>query len=342
MTARLATALLILLMAASALAYDLGNTAPPKASSHHTAPPPDPEVIRQGGDTILDAVLLTWPVVGVTGTTVGYTNDYDEACPYTTSTAPDVVYKFTPERDIVVDIDMLGSAYDTKIYVYDSGFQLIACNDDFYPDYVSKIEQLPLSGAAKYYLVIDGYGEEAGDFVLTISEFEPCVVACPAGAQLEGEPPLVDGYQDAYNGGCNSPEFGNPFQSIWSWGFCGKSGWFVSPDGSQSRDTDWYELVVPGYGYIEIVGDAEFATYMFELAPQDCGSVAVVQNVVAGPCSEGTITIPGSPGSTVWFWVGPTTFDGSGEYDYVLYTNWWSAAVRTESHSWSTVKQLFD
>ncbi len=239
---------------------------------------------------------------------------------------------------------MLGSTYDTKIYVYDEDFQLIACNDDWYPDYVSKIEHLPVSGADKYYLVIDGYGAEAGDYVLTITEYVPCVIECPAGAELEGEPPLVDGYQDVFNGGCNSPEFGSPFGSRSGSGSSAAraAGTSTSRRNLQSRDTDWFELVVPSYGFIEIIGDAEYATYLFELAPQDCGSVAVVQNVIVGPCTLGTITIPGAAGSTVWFWVGPTTFDGSGEYDYVLYSWYSSAPVRTEPQTWSTVKQLFD
>ena len=43
----------------------------------------------------------------------------------------------------------------------------------------------------------------------------PCVIECPAGAELEGEPPLMDGYVDSWNGGCNSPEFDYPFQYLW-------------------------------------------------------------------------------------------------------------------------------
>ena len=41
----------------------------------------DPAVIRQGGDTIMDAVPLAIPTVDLAGTTVGYTDDYDEVCP---------------------------------------------------------------------------------------------------------------------------------------------------------------------------------------------------------------------------------------------------------------------
>ena len=65
------------------------------------------------------------------------------------------------------------------------------------------------------------------------------------------------------------------------------------------------------------------------------------QNVIIGPCVEGTMVIPGAPGSTVWFWVGPTTFTGPvNEYDYVLLNNTiWDAV---EEHSWTGVKALFD
>ena len=63
-------------------------------------------------------------------------------------------------------------------------------------------------------MIVDGYGGDCGDYVINIETFEPCVVDCPAGAELEGEPALVDGYADEFNGGCNSPEFGNPFSAI--------------------------------------------------------------------------------------------------------------------------------
>ncbi|MEZ4386829.1 MAG: hypothetical protein R3D98_04510 [Candidatus Krumholzibacteriia bacterium] len=328
---------MLLAIVGSAMAFDLGNNRPVKPEVNY--PQNVPSDLRQGGDTILDAVVVTLPVVNGSGTTVGYNDDYDEACPYTLSTSPDVVYTTTPDADVAVTIDLLGSTYDTKVYVYDQNLALVACNDDFYPDYVSKLENVPLMGGVQYYVIVDGYGGASGNYVINIDTFEPCVVTCPAGAEIEGEPALVDGYADAYNGGCNSPEFGNPFGAITQSIFCGVSGWYISAEGTQSRDTDWFTMTVPLDGFVEVIGDAEFATYMFELGPQDCGSVAVIQNVVIGPCTEGTMTIPGAAGSTIWFWVGPTTFDGSGEYDYVLYTN--LVGVATESHSWTDVKGLF-
>ena len=330
---------LMLTFVGSAVAFDLGNQAGDKPVVNYPQNIPGE---RQGGDTILDAVLVTLPVVNGSGTTAGYNDDYDEVCPYTNSTSPDVVYTTIPGADTSVDIDLLGSTYDTKLYVYDENLALVACNDDFYPDYVSKLENVALMGGVQYFIVIDGYGGDFGDYVINIVEFEPCVIDCPAGAELEGEPPLADGYADAYNGGCNSPEFGNPFSAITTSVFCGVSGWYISADGGEFRDTDWYEIVVPADGFVEFTGDAELPTFIFELAPQDCGSVAVAQQATIGPCTEGSMVIPGAVGSTIWFWVGPTTFTGPvNEYDYVLFSNL-EGTIATEEHSWTGVKALFE
>jgi len=329
---------MMLALVASAMAFDLGNEK--AAKPQVTYPQNIPSALTQGGDTILDAVLVTLPVENGGGTTAGYMDDYDEECPYTQSTSPDVVYTVIPDADVAVDIDLLGSTYDTKLYVYDENLALVACNDDFYPDYVSKLENVALMGGVQYFIVVDGYGGSFGDYVINIIPFQPCVVDCPGGAELEGEPPLVDGYEDFHNGGCNTDPGAPPFGAITSEIFCGTSGWYLSADGSQFRDTDWYEIIVPEVGYIEIIGDAEFATFMFELGPQDCNAVAVIQQATIGPCAEASMTIPGAAGSIAWFWVGPTTFDGAGEYDYVLLTN--LAPVATEAHSWTGVKALFN
>jgi len=324
---------LMLTLVGSAMAIDLGSKAPAKPMTHVPSAP----VTRQGGDTILDAVTIAIPYNG-SGTTVGYADDYDEVCPYSGSTSPDVVYTFTPDEDLAIDIDMLGSYYDTKIYVYDGDLNLIGCNDDFHPDYTSKLENLAVMGGSVYYLVIDGYGENSGEYALSIEVFEPCVIDCPAGSDLEGEPTLVNGYVDEWNGGCNT-EGSTPFQHITNYLFCGVSGWYDT-----SRDTDWFLYTMPASGVLEVTADAEAATYLFELGPQDCAEVGVIQNVIVGPCSEGTITITGAAGSDVWFWVGPTVY-GEGiaeEYDYVLHANIDGGCTAVENHSLTSVKSLFE
>lgn len=326
----------IILVATTAMAINLDATAPLKSTSQVTPPVVDPDVLRQGGDTIADAVTI--PIsYEIAGTTTGYANDYDEVCPYDGSTAPDVVYSLNPAGDVAVNIDMAGSAYDTKIYVYDADLNLIACNDDFHPDYTSKLEDVPLIGGMQYYLVIDGWGDAFGDYNLVIEEYEPCFLECPAGAQLEGEPPLVEGYIDTYNSGCSGEDTPDDFQPITNSVFCGVSGFYDT-----TRDTDWFLYTMPTSGMLEVTGDAEKATYMFELGPRDCASVAVIQNVIIGPCSEATMTIVGEPGSIVWFWVGPTTY-GEGvveEFDYILISNV-EGPTAIENHSLTEIKGLF-
>ncbi len=225
-------------------AQDLGARAPTKAAVTAVANVPSTE--RQGGDTIADAVVVPLPAVHHLGTTAGFVDDYDEACPYTGSTSPDVVYAFTPAADVYLEIDLLGSTYDTKVYVYDEALNLVACNDDYYPDYVSRLENVLFVGAMRSFIVVDGYGGLFGDYVLTLVEYVPCLLDCPVEGLAEGEPPLEDGYQDAHNGGCNSPEFGTPFQDLYGDAdgeliFCGVSGWY-QVDGNPYRDTDWFNV----------------------------------------------------------------------------------------------------
>ena len=47
----------------------------------------------------------------------------------------------------------------------------------------------------------------------------------------------------------------------------------------------------------------------------------------------------GTPGSTVWFWVGPSSWEDPDEYDYFLWL--WRIIDETESQSWTDVKALF-
>jgi hypothetical protein len=284
------------------------------------------------------------------GTTTGYTANYDEMCPFGAH-APDVVYSVTPDITAGWDLDLCYSSYDTKIFIYDQNMSYIACNDDFHfgpPCYVysSKLVNILLQGGVTYYIIITGYGNQHGAYQLDITEHVPCVVACPVGAQLENEPPLEVGYLDAHNGGCNSPEFDYPFQQITEAIFCGVAGWYFAGDPLwPHRDTDWFHILIPDGGVLEITGDAEFETVMLELWPHDCQTVAVVQHVVIGPCAEATMTITGEPGSLVWFWVGstmfwpPDYFDGD-SYNYVLHLNL-EEPVATESQSWTSVKSLF-
>ncbi|HOX27319.1 MAG TPA: hypothetical protein PLL30_16300 [Candidatus Krumholzibacteria bacterium] len=346
--------LLVACIALGAVASDLGNSATQKPRVTTLTPSPiDPQVIRQGGDTFDDAIAIPEIPYTTTGTTSGFTDDYDEACPYSGSTSPDVVYKLIARADIDIDVDLCGSAYDTKVYLYDADMNLVACNDDFYydddcGDYVSRLRFAPIIDGTSYYLVVDGYGGEYGEYQLNIREDEYCELDCPAQAYLEGEPPLVDDYEDAYNGGCNSPQYGEPWQDLYGdengeLVFCGVSGWYDYL-GSHYRDTDWFYLHVGESGVVELEAEAEWATYFWEVTTF-C-SMAVLPNILVEECDSGTMTIE-ALGEIIGFWVGPTVFEPpsyavDNEYDYVIhFSGLMPVPVATESVSWSAVKALF-
>jgi uncharacterized repeat protein (TIGR01451 family) len=155
-----------------------------KVPSSVVPPPPDPMVILQGGDTCANATVINSLPYTDDGTTVGYTNDYDEVCPYTGSTSPDVVYSFTPATDMAIDISLcVGTTnYDTKVYVYEGscpGGGAVACNDDectapLYPSsFVSALTAVSLTAGQTYYIVVDGYGGESGPYSIDVAEWQP-------------------------------------------------------------------------------------------------------------------------------------------------------------------------
>jgi len=348
--------LVILCMAWTAVAQDLSNSRelPVKNTPIVTYEPP--AVPKQGGDTIEDATVIPGMPYSNTGSTSGFIDNYDEVCPYTDSTSPDVVYSFTPGGDMVVTVDLFGSSYDTKVYIYDESQNLIACNDDFYPDYVSKIEQAPLMGGVGYFIVIDGFGSDSGDYVLNLLEYEPCFVYCPDDALPEGEPPLHDGYLDAHNGGCNSPEFGMPFQAIdWTndedgippydgtaW-MCGKSGWYIGENGGETRDTDWFIVYVLETGMMEFTVESDYPCFIYVFGVHDCSSAEYYLGMTVDCGAPGTLTFPVTAGNYQWLWVGPNSFTGPvTEFTYFMtVSNNTFDVVPTEGMSWGQVKSLY-
>jgi len=174
-----------------------------------------------GGDTIEDPFVIdsggfSFEATGsynVSGTTTGFTHDYDEVCEWPNSTAPDVVYQLDLlEDNWTLDIDLCGSSYDTKVYVYDDSnpYQLMACNDDYdgCPDYTSRIENLELNSGT-YYIIVDGYNISNGNYVLEITgdQSTPAYgnmtfgeIPDPYGELISAEFLMVSQLQDHYNG----------------------------------------------------------------------------------------------------------------------------------------------
>jgi hypothetical protein len=307
-------------------------------------------VPRQGGDGFLDAVVITLPFSD-TGTTVGYDNDCGEMC-FVSNAAPDAIYKYTPAVDTAIDVDLLGSQYDTVVYIvqWSPGFiDVIACNDTYYADDTSYLGNVDLVGGETYYIVVDGYWMASGDYVIAVAESTPCEIVCSGVA--EGEPPLVTNYLDQYNGGCNSPQFGAPFQALigdenGNLNFCGRSGWYTRA-GAYQRDTDWFTARVGSAGLIEVEVKAQENSYLVLMGPQDCENVGVLQWLHTWHCDEAVMSIAGNPGDLVWLFVAPPDMyspypELPYTYSYVLnITGLEPGPIAVERATWGAVKALY-
>ena len=352
------TLVFIFTIVGAANATDLGTTQKIIKDNTHIGMNPGTPDERQGGEDMASAIVIDNFPFNDTGNTTDNMDDYDVACPYSGSTSADVVYSFTPEFDVPVTVDLCGSGYDTKTYIMDGDMNLIACNDDFYNDeicgmYVSMIEMAYLTAGTEYFIVVDGYGGDSGDYNLELREYEfppPCVLTCDGIA--EGEPPLMDGYEDAFNGGCNSPEFGNPFLDLLFFGdtngdltLCGVSGWY---NDNTIRDTDWMYVFFGEAGIIEWTLDAEQPVLGFVLSGNCADGVYIENEMTAGPCSPATLVFQGNPGELAVIWVGPAEYNGPPgfqgfEFNYVAdFTGLeQNGCIATENLSFDGIKSLY-
>jgi len=299
---KVATFVIIALFALSSLALAISpsNMIPVKETQITDPGMPDG---REGGETIETAWMIYGLPFADTGNTSDNINDYDEQCPYTGSLSPDVVYAYEPPYDMCVSISLCNSFYDTKLYVYEDVQGNMPtpdfCNDDSATcvnppvSYTSWIESIPLVQGHVYYIVVDGYGSGSGDYVIEMDEIEcptPCDVIC-VGAP-EGEPTCYDGYDDVFNGGCNSavPVFSTIPVSAAPYTVCGESGVYDFA-GLTYRDTDWYQIYPCGGAPITITVEAEFGVLIgFVSGVEDCLAPAFISSATAAPCTPVSLT----------------------------------------------------
>lgn len=129
--------------------------------------------LDQGGDAISSALVIPSIPYTDNGTTFGYTNDYNPYCDDSYSRGPDVVYSYTPTTTETIQISLCGSYFDTKLYVYrNSSSNRIACSDDDCPQYRTEqgyISSLTVEPGNTYYIVVDGYRDESGEYFLRVA-----------------------------------------------------------------------------------------------------------------------------------------------------------------------------
>ena len=160
--------------------------------------------LDQGGDNCNSATVITSLPYIDCGTTQGRADDY--APPPAVcgpSSAPDVVYTYTPPFSRQFAVSLCGSSYNTLLHIWDGcpgtpGATLICCNDDSpFCSPQSCCDSVTLIANVTYYIIVDGAGGAAGNYVLHVNDAfmgclatlcdTTCVVDCPPGAILENE-----------------------------------------------------------------------------------------------------------------------------------------------------------
>jgi len=301
---------------------------------------------RTGGEDIGTATVIGALPYADTGATCGFINNYDEVCPYSGSSSPDVVYAYTPAAAQAITVDLCDSSYDTKVYIYAGAVgNLVACNDDAgcgYSGWQSLLENIALTAGVTYYIVVDGYGSACGTYQMDVYGYEPCVVECPAGAALENEPPCQDNYTDMWNGGCNSsPYVFQPMeaQANGCGTMCGKSCTYLYY-GSSYRDTDWFDCIGLG-GTVTTDCTAEFPLQFIFIWNADCNNLQY-DITTAGACQTATLSRYVGAGVHFWLWVGASVFAGIPESDYVLNAcGIEGGIVPVQENTWGQIKNLY-
>lgn len=263
----------------------------------------DYPLIRQGGDNIGTATVIGAFPYSTTGSTSGYVNDYDAVCPYTGSTAPDVVYQFDGVTGMELDIDLAGSSYDTKVYVYDVALTVIGCNDDFYADYTSFLNvEIPANGT--YYIIVDGYGAGSGTYLLNVEEFVPCIDDLTPVGDAEVEP----------NGGLNEDPVQFDPRPVGTAGAPTQitGTYFTYEDGGNNfRDMDWFNFTLTEPMIIDATVDVACTDPAIWVIDDATGGTDYIFFADDNGAEMGEVltTDPLPPGD-YWFLVAPTVFSG--------------------------------
>ncbi|MFC1572851.1 hypothetical protein ACFL6M_04550 [Candidatus Eisenbacteria bacterium] len=354
---RTATLVLTTLLAWCGITYAdspyLGPAQPEKDDSHVTGVPVGGDMVA--GDTIEEAwVVAGLPFTG-TGNTCLFNDDYDEVCPYSGSVSPDVVYAFAPTYDMLLIGDLCEGwpySYDTKLYIYQDALgNLVACDDDGCGSelgYASLIWYADLFAGSIYYIVVDGYGGDCGNYVLRLWGY--CYYPmCPDDALLEGEPFCYEGYVDLYNAGCSEdpylfqdvlPNDGEPIT------MCGTGGSYYFGI-SLYRDTDWYQLTTSRPDTISWTVNAwPSFTFCILDGTDGCANISFLGYATAF-CDPYTFAdIPLDYPGIYWLWVGVSGWDPetySCQYSEYVWTleGFTGEATPVEKTTWGRVKGMF-
>jgi hypothetical protein len=106
----------------------------------------------------------------VSDTTSGRGDDFVPNCTSFNSGAPDVAYRWRAPSAGRWAFDTIGSSYDTALSVMRTcNGPVLACNDDISGGNLASQVTLPLLGGEEVVIVVDGWGESVGRYMLNIN-----------------------------------------------------------------------------------------------------------------------------------------------------------------------------
>jgi hypothetical protein len=147
--------------------------------------------------------------------------------------------------------------FDTKLYILDGNGELVACNDDgCISDPTHSYLELTNLVPGIYYVVVDGFGDNSGDYELVIQQTLNCEpVTCPDTALTEIEP----------NEGCSLGGIDPVFQEFELNTTVCANTW----SDPIMRDTDWYRISLAEPGQVTVVVEPEAFNPIVALFPFD-------------------------------------------------------------------------
>ena len=149
--------------------------------------------LGEGSELPDGSVVITSLPFFDTGDTSDNLDDYDAVCPWA-SDSPDVFYTYTQTSgNIGLRITTCAASYDTKLYVLDHAFNVIACDDDGCSSlgaFRSLLPCLLVNEGETIHIAVDGWSGDAGVYELHVESCPPPVVcifeaprrpSCPPG-----------------------------------------------------------------------------------------------------------------------------------------------------------------
>ncbi len=126
----------------------------------------------------------------VSGSTLGASNSAIPDCQTYANTAPDFWYTFTGTGQMI-SADLCGSAYDTRISVFEGSCASLVCVDgnDDYCGLQSRVDWWAESGV-QYFIMVHGYNTASGAYTLALDCTDPATATWIGGdaSYLDGNP----------------------------------------------------------------------------------------------------------------------------------------------------------